>query len=97
MIPNDHLSTGAPLSATGSLASVPCPECGGALARRSHRSGLAEKMLIVMYVYPFRCQLCGYRFFARQWGIRYHRISLNSGVRRPVGRPVRAGQFFAVH
>ena len=44
-MPNNHSPTGATLSTTGRLVSVPCPECGGTLARRSHRSGLAEEML----------------------------------------------------
>jgi hypothetical protein len=26
------------------------------------------------YVYPFRCQLCGYRFRFLQWGIRYLKV-----------------------
>lgn len=73
---NDPSSTGASLSATGSFASVSCPECGGALARRSHRKGLAEELLSLAYVYPFRCQICGHRFFGIQWGIRYHRVSV---------------------
>ena len=76
MIPNDHSSTGIVLSATGSFASVPCPACGGTLARRAHRNGLAEKIFSVLYVYPFRCQFCAHRFLALQWGARYHRRGL---------------------
>ena len=79
MTPNDRFSTDASLSATGRLVPVPCPECGGTLARRSHRNGLTEKIFSLAYVYPFRCQLCGHRFHALQWGARYHRI--------PVERP----------
>ena len=95
MIPNDHSSTDM-LSATGSFASVPCPACGGALARRAHRNGLAEKMFSVLYVYPFRCQLCWHRFLALQWGTRYHRIAQDSRDHRLVGTPVRAGQFISL-
>jgi hypothetical protein len=89
MIPNDHSSTDT-LSTTGSFASVPCPACEGTLARRAHRDGLAEKMFSLLYVYPFRCQLCGHRFLTLQWGIRYHRIAQDSGDHRLVGTPVRA-------
>lgn len=60
-------STDAPLSATGGFVSVPCPQCWGTLARRSHQNGLLERMLSAICVYPFRCQLCGRRFFALQW------------------------------
>lgn len=77
MTPGGHSATGPSLFATGSFVSVPCPKCNGTLARRSHREGLAEKMLGLLYVYPFRCQLCGHRFFAMQWGIRYHRVSVD--------------------
>lgn len=76
MIPSDHASSGILLSATGSFASVPCPACGGTLARRAHRNGLAEKMFSILYLYPFRCQLCGHRFLTLQWGTRYHRRGL---------------------
>jgi hypothetical protein len=72
-------STDAPPGDTGSFVSVPCPQCWGTLARRSNRNGLAETLLSAIYVYPFRCQLCGRRFFALQWGIRYRR---DSGSRR---------------
>lgn len=97
MIPNDHSSAGMVLSATGSFASVPCPACGGTLARRAHRNGLAEKMFSLLYVYPFRCQLCGHRFLALQWGTRYHRIAQDSGDHRLVGTPARAGQSCSPH
>lgn len=79
MKPDEHSTTSPLLSATGSFVSLPCPECDGTLARRSHRSGVTEKLLSALYVYPFRCQLCGHRFFALQWGIRYHRIPVMPG------------------
>lgn len=77
MMPNDHSSTGASLSSTGSVASASCPACESTLARRAHRNGLTEKMLSVLYVYPFRCQRCGHRFRTLQWGTRYHRVSVD--------------------
>lgn len=77
MHPDDHSATGSVLSATGSFVPVPCPKCAGTLARRSHRDGLTEKMMSLMYVYPFRCQQCGHRFFSLQWGTRYRRIPVD--------------------
>ena len=97
MIPNGHSSTDTMLSATGNFASVPCSACGGTLARRSHRSDLVERMLSLLYVYPFRCQSCSHRFLALQWGIRYHRVLQDSGSHHHVETPVRAGQFFSSH
>lgn len=32
-----------------------------------------ERVLALLYVYPFRCPRCGHRFRARQWGARYVR------------------------
>lgn len=51
-----------------------CPKCSREFVKRVTRRGFAEKLLGVFYVYPFRCQLCGYRFRFLQWGIRYQRI-----------------------
>jgi PilZ domain len=42
--------------------------------RRSHRSGVPERLLSLFYVYPFRCQSCGYRFLTLRWGRRYTRM-----------------------
>jgi hypothetical protein len=33
----------------------------------------SERLLSLGYVYPFRCQACGYRFLALRWGRRYRR------------------------
>ena len=89
-MPDDHTTTAAVLTATGRLVPVPCPKCVGALARRSHREGLTEKLLSLVYVYPFRCQLCGHRFLSLQWGIRYQRVSLDHREyhRHPIEIPV---------
>jgi hypothetical protein len=38
--------------------------------RRTHRRGI-ERLLSLVYVYPFRCQLCRRRFRAMQWGRHY--------------------------
>jgi hypothetical protein len=41
--------------------------------RRSGRAGALERLLSAAYIYPFRCQRCGRRFFALTWGARYAR------------------------
>ena len=43
-----------------------CPRCRKGFIRRSHRLGGLERLLSVFLVYPFRCQLCTYRFLAFQ-------------------------------
>jgi len=56
------------------VSSTPaCPRCGEAHLRRAHRENIGERLLSLAYVYPFRCQLCGHRFLAMQWGQRYAR------------------------
>ena len=47
-----------------------CPDCGETHVGRTNRRGL-ERLLSVLYVYPFRCRICGHRFLAVQWGQRY--------------------------
>jgi hypothetical protein len=37
------------------------------------RRGAVEHLLSVLYVYPFRCQLCGHRFKLWQWGEVYRK------------------------
>lgn len=34
---------------------------------------MIDHLLSLVYVYPFRCQLCTQRFRTVQWGVRYHR------------------------
>src|ERR1043166_9731709 len=51
-----------------------CPKCSREFVKRVSRQGKIEHLLSVFYVYPFRCQICGYRFRFLQWGIRYQRI-----------------------
>ena len=36
--------------------------------------GAAETLLGIFYIYPFKCQLCGFRFRMPQWGVRYVRV-----------------------
>lgn len=56
------------------MADLKCPNCARDFVRRVSRTGLGERLLSVFYVYPFKCQLCGYRFRFFQWGVRYFRV-----------------------
>jgi hypothetical protein len=72
------------------MGDPPCPHCGRRRARRCHRVGALERALSGVYVYPFRCQVCGRRFRALAWGKRYlrrpadHREWERVTVRAPV-------------
>jgi hypothetical protein len=50
-----------------------CPRCQRDIVQRVHRRWIIERVLSLYYIYPFRCQLCGHRFRAQQWGMRYLR------------------------
>jgi hypothetical protein len=41
-----------------------CPRCGGRIIRRSHRKNFAEKARSFLFIRPYRCVDCHYRF----WG-----------------------------
>ena len=51
-----------------------CPECSTEYVRRVRRRSIAERFLSAVYIYPFRCQLCGYRFKTLRWGDKYVRF-----------------------
>jgi hypothetical protein len=51
-----------------------CPECSTEYVRRVRRRSITERLLSVVYIYPFRCQLCGYRFKILRWGDKYVRF-----------------------
>lgn len=51
-----------------------CPECSTEYVRRVRRRSIAERLLSVVYIYPFRCQLCGYRFKTLRWEDKYVRF-----------------------
>jgi predicted RNA-binding Zn-ribbon protein involved in translation (DUF1610 family) len=53
-----------------------CPDCGETHVGRVKRHRL-ERLLSVLYVYPFRCRICGHRFLAVQWGQRYDTRSVD--------------------
>ncbi len=44
-----------------------CPQCGHDYVRWVHREGPFEQLVSVFKIFPFRCQLCTYRFRAFQW------------------------------
>ncbi len=50
---------------------IQCPQCSTDYVRRVHREGVLERFASLVYIYPFRCQLCSRRFRVLQWGIRY--------------------------
>lgn len=70
------------------VRSPTCPRCGRSQARRASRSGPREHFLSLFYLYPFRCQVCGRRFRAVQWGVRYARLT---DVREFDRIPIRVG------
>jgi hypothetical protein len=57
------------------MADPRCPRCGRHFVQRAHRTGILERLLSVVYIYPFRCQVCMHRFRASRWGQRYRRRS----------------------
>lgn len=48
-----------------------CPKCGKDFVRRALCVGVAERLLSLCYLYPYRCQLCAHRFRLFEWGRRY--------------------------
>jgi hypothetical protein len=56
------------------MAQVKCPNCSRQFVRRVAAVRSAERLLGIFSVYPFKCQLCGFRFRSPQWGGR------NAGV-----------------
>ena len=52
---------------------VGCPKCRVGFARRSVRTSMFERLISLLYWYPFTCQVCSHRFLAFQLGVRYTR------------------------
>jgi hypothetical protein len=65
--------------------------CRGPYLRRVSRAGAFERLLSVAFVYPFRCQLCGWRFRSMRFGVRYEKkaVDRRQFVRVPVHIPAR--------
>lgn len=57
------------------MADPRCPRCGRHFVQRAHRTGIVERLLSLVYIYPFRCQVCLHRFRTLNWGQRYRRRS----------------------
>lgn len=72
------------------MTNVKCPNCARDFGRRVSRSASLERFLSIFYVYPFKCQLCGYRFRSLQWGVRYVRVEEDRREydRKPISCPV---------
>ena len=56
------------------MTQVKCPNCARQFVRRIAPFGLGEMLLGIIYIYPFRCQLCSFRFRMPQFGVRYVRV-----------------------
>lgn len=52
------------------MAQAKCPHCSRPFVRRVAAVRSTERLLGVFAVYPFKCQLCGFRFRLPQWGVR---------------------------
>ena len=39
-----------------------CPKCGTAKTKLAPRSGITDRLLGTLTIYPLRCQLCAHRF-----------------------------------
>lgn len=72
------------------MATIKCPNCSSEFVRRVARLGMFEVLLSYIYFYPFRCQLCGYRFRFLEWGVRYLRVEEDKRTydRLPMNFPV---------
>jgi C4-type Zn-finger protein len=44
------------------MSKLQCPHCQETRITRSRRRGLVEWLLRAICRYPFRCDICGYRF-----------------------------------
>ena len=67
-----------------------CPACSTEFVKPAHRESLQERVLSLIYVDPFRCQLCGHRFRFLHWGIKHSRVDEDRRAyqRFPVSFPV---------
>ncbi len=72
------------------MAYPQCPTCRKNFVRRSQRQGVIEHTASLVYIYPFRCQLCTRRFRAFHLGARFERYTPDRReyVRIPIRLPV---------
>jgi PilZ domain len=54
-----------------------CPMCGTSFVRMFHHGGMVERLLNLVHVFPFRCQLCTNRFRAFYPGARHNTQALD--------------------
>jgi len=82
-----RVSATKPMSSSHQPAS--CPECSTEYVRRVRRESFIQRLLSLFYIYPFRCQLCGYRFSLLQWKVKYVRVDEDRRTfqRMPVNFP----------
>src|SRR5579884_2421115 len=67
-----------------------CPDCGSTNVSRSHRRNLVERAAAPVAL-PWRCQMCGRRFYETQLPVMRARLAL-----RPLRVPVLLGIAVAV-
>lgn len=70
---------------------IVCTQCRKTFVKASRRQGILDRLLSVVYAYPFRCQICRHRFHLLQWGLRYieRDVDRRQYERRPVSIHVR--------
>ncbi len=64
-----------------------CSHCRRPYVQTVRIHGIADRMLSLIYAYPFRCQVCRHRFHLLQWGV--HHAQAVSERREYLRRPVR--------
>lgn len=62
------------MSTASETRQLVCPKCHSDFVNRSRRVGLIDHLISSFSIYPFRCQLCRYRFYRFQKGITYKKI-----------------------
>ncbi len=69
---------------------IVCPQCRKPFVKAVRRQGGRDRLLSLIYAYPFRCQVCRHRFHLMQWGLRYieQDVDRREYERRPVKLPV---------
>ena len=55
------------------MSQLKCPKCSREFVRRVVRAGLRDRLAGWFFIYPFKCQICGLRFYSLRWGVRYLR------------------------
>jgi c-di-GMP-binding flagellar brake protein YcgR len=74
---------------------IVCAKCRKPFVKASRRQGLSDRLLSLVYVYPFRCQVCRHRFHLMQWGLRY--IERDVDRREYERRPVKLRAVMSTH